>query len=187
MAIRKPLRNHLTAAWDAVVSADYVRQRINSERSLQASFWSQINIRLPSHFRMFIEPQFTLDDGSRVIPDIVVCNSRSVICVVEIKFRPRGNAAYHKDVRSLNNLAIHGDSLSLSNQRFFGPSVDGRTYGFANHALFVWAGFHRCPNEGTYAKLPSIASDFPALRGHFMQLHAETDSEGPPATFHRLH
>lgn len=187
MAIRKPLRNLLAAAWKVVVSEDYGHQRINSERSLQASLWSRLNERLPKQYRMFIEPRFTLDDGSFVIPDIVVCNSRFIICIIEIKYRPRAKAAPTKDVRTLNNLATHGHALSLSNQRFSGSAVDDTIYTFANKPLFVWAGFHRAPNGPSYDKLPSIASDYPKLRRRFLQMHAETHPSGPPKVFSRLY
>ena len=177
----------MVEAWDRVVAQDYARQRINSERSLQASLWSQLNAGLPQHFRMFIEPRCDLDDGSRIYPDLVICNSRSVIGVVEIKYGPRGRPRYEADIRKLDAMFASRSIISLSNERFFGPSIDGRTYKMANHPLLVWAGFHRRAKDASYADLPSIASDCPGLRRHFMALHAETDAMEAPRTFARLY
>lgn len=186
MAIRLPLRSRLIAAWDLVVEKDYIPQRINSERSLQVSFWSHLNASLPAQCRMFIEPRLIVENGVRVYPDIVICNSRSIICVIEIKYKPRAQAVYRSDVRKLNVISTHGQTISLSNQRFSGRTADDRQYKVANHALFVWAGFHRAPRGCSYNQLPSIASKYPQLSGHFIALHAETNAFKEPDVFHRL-
>ena len=191
MAIRKPLRDRLTSAWTDVADTDYgkqrIKQRINSERSLQAALWARLNERLPDHQRMFIEPRFSIAfDDSRCIPDIVVCSKRRIIAVIEIKYQPRAQPSYRKDVRSLALLARHGDSLTLSNSRFSGPAVDGTVYTFSTNTLFVWAGFHRPSRLGTYAGLPHLSDGYDALSGRFMQLHAETSLDDRPTIFHRL-
>jgi hypothetical protein len=136
---------------------------------------------------MFIEPQFhVMDSGTRVIPDIVICNSRSIIAVIELKYRPRGSAVYQKDIRTLDLLATCGVSLSLSNERFSGPLVDGRVYGFATKTLFVWGGFHRQPKMGSLLQSPFLSTDFDSLAGRFLQLHAETSHDAFPEPFHLL-
>ena len=187
MAIRRPLRDRLLEAWSTIVDKDYAKQRINSERSLQAALWARLNELLPKHQRMFIEPRFSITaDGKRCIPDIVVCSRRRIIAVIEIKYRPRGKAAYRKDVRSLDALARNGKSLSVSNLRFSGLPVDKTLYTFSANTLFVWAGFHRPAKAGSYADLPPLSNGFDALMGRFMQLHAETSSDDCPKVFHRL-
>jgi hypothetical protein len=187
MAIRKSLCGHLIAAWQEVATVDYVRQRINSERSLQAAFWARLNARLPSQFRMFIEPHFFMKDANiRCIPDIVICNRRSIVVVIELKYRPRGPAAFRKDIRTLDLLARMGDSLVLSNSRFRGPQVNGREYCFAAKTLFAWGGFHRPPKGTSYKNLPPITDGYVSLTGRFLQLHAETRPDDCPIVYDRL-
>jgi len=43
MSRRTVLRSQLTTAWREAIEEDYRSQRINSERSLQASLWSRLN------------------------------------------------------------------------------------------------------------------------------------------------
>jgi hypothetical protein len=175
----------LIAGWSEIVEGDYKRQRINSERSLQAAYWARLNERLPKQFRMFIEPHFHLAaSGTGYFPDLVICNSRSIIAVIEFKYRPRGAALFRKDVQTLNALATNRKALSLSNSRFSGPLVDGREYEFATKTLFVWGGFHRAPKNGSYRNLPSLATKFKSLAGRFLQLHAETHAQGNPEAFY---
>ena len=115
MAIRSRLRGLLFSAWQECIEEDYSRQLINSERSLQASFWSRLNWTLPDQLRTFVEPRIELrKEGRWLTPDIIVCNTRNVICVVEIKYLPRGFAAHDKDVESLASIARNRRSLSVS-------------------------------------------------------------------------
>jgi hypothetical protein len=92
MKHRSFIRSRIISAWRQCIEDDYCNQRINSERSLQASFWSHINASLPKTRRLFIEPSLTIRGRSgvkRIIPDIVICNTREVISVVELKYLPR--------------------------------------------------------------------------------------------------
>ena len=187
MAIRSPLRNRLLAAWRDVVEIDYAKQRINSERALQAALWARLNALLPERQRMFIEPPFPVKlAAQRCIPDIVICSRRRIIAVIEIKYRPRGKAAYKKDVRSLDALARRRKGLSLSNSRFEGPAIDETCYTFSINTLFVWAGFHRPASTGSYVDLPPLSQGFKSLAGKFMQLHAETSSAESPRILYQL-
>lgn len=182
--IRKLLRDRLCSAWEDVVRRDYERQRINSERSLQAAFWARLNERLPMHQRMFIEPRFKAEAGGpRCIPDIVTCSKRKIICVIELKYRPRGKPWYRKDVRSMNSLACAGSDIKLSNDRFDGRVADSTIYKFSTTTLFVWAGIHRPPKSGSFKNADSFCGDHAALAGRFMSLHAETIKNDCPYIF----
>jgi len=64
MKQRKYIQELIVDAWSDTVAHDYCRQRINSERSLQASFWSQINMRLPKNRRLFIEPPMKVEKSN---------------------------------------------------------------------------------------------------------------------------
>lgn len=184
--IRAPLRRLLLDAFHTCIDVDYRAQRINSERSLQASLWSQLNVRLPPERRMFIEPRLALRAarGRRIVhPDLVICDTRSVIAVTEIKYLPRGRPNHAKDLRTLRTIARQRDRLFVSNARFRGPEADAREYGFSPRTLFVWAGVHRPWRSG--GELPLLSAGAPELAGCFLQLHAETAVDELPTVVAR--
>jgi hypothetical protein len=87
MASRALLRLQIVKAWRLTICKDYAAERINSERSLQAALWSRLNTTLseklpPKSRRMFIEPRMTVA-GKALYPDIVICNTRQVIGIIE--------------------------------------------------------------------------------------------------------
>lgn len=186
MTIRRPLQGRLLKAWERVVANDYGKQRINSERSLQAAFWAALNSELPARQRMFIEPRFRISScGTKCVPDIVICGRRTIIAVVELKYKPRGKAMFQKDLRTLDLLSRGRQDLSICNERYAGPDVDSTDYTFSKNTLFVWAGFHLPHPSGSYAMLPSLSSEYPSLNGCFLQMHAETSRSGAPRVFSR--
>src|SRR5438105_1802416 len=109
MKQRAALKAQIIEAWRHCIAKDDRRRRINSERSLQASFWSRLNDLLPANRLMFIEPRIVVAaaDGDVVLlPDIVICNSRQVIGVIELKYQPRVSPSHKKDIASLARLAV---------------------------------------------------------------------------------
>ena len=168
--IRGPLRKDLIKAWEAAISEDYDNQRINSERSLQASFWSQLNMKFEAKSRrMFIEPPVTLAiDGEekRVTPDLVICNSESVIAIIEMKYLPRTVPKTMKDLDTLQDLSEHRDQIVFSNSRFRGTGKTPQEFRLGDKVLFVWAGVHSSPEASLTANKK--------LDGCFLQLHAIT-------------
>ena len=68
MKQRSFIQSRIVRAWRACIEEDYSRQRVNSERSLQASFWSHINPQLPQTRRLFIEP--TLRIWTHLVTDV---------------------------------------------------------------------------------------------------------------------
>ena len=147
MPVRTTLRQQLFAAWSAVIEQDYRAQRVNSERSLQASFWAQLNSILPTTTRrMFIEPRLSICvDGltKHRYPDIVICNSRNVVAVVELKYLPRTAPRYRKDIETLQLISRNRTGVRVANQRHKGPTRDAREYALGRDVLFVWAGVYR--------------------------------------------
>ena len=188
---RRVLRQQLIGAWSTAIQVDYCNQRINSERSMQASFWAQLNQVLPTKSRrMFIEPRVALirDKKKKLFyPDIVICNTKQVIAVVELKYQPRGIPRFHKDIKTLRVLSAQRDLLSVSNARYRGPAVDTKEYSFAKSMLFVWAGIHN-KNEISYESpdTPLLCDGIPELVGCFLELHAETDHTTKPSVFSRI-
>lgn len=183
MGRRNPLKNIIIEAWRDCIDNDYLRQRINSERSLQASFWAQLNQRLPVTRRIFIEPPViikTRNGVKKLIPDIVVCNTSEVISVIELKYLPRGQPRFAKDIESLALIAQKRKQISISNSRFRGAEADSRRYSLSNNILFVWAGIHAQPKQeiaGLYS------TGYKTLANSFVQLHAETRHNDKPKIY----
>ncbi|WP_157657471.1 hypothetical protein [Burkholderia ubonensis] len=73
--------------------------------------------------QVFIEPTLSLN-GSVIRPDMVICNAREVICVLELKYVPRGRADTTKDSGDVT-VRGYGDDAAINLARF----VAGRHYG----------------------------------------------------------
>jgi len=188
MLPRRPLKRQLYEAWEKAIHQDYCTQRINSERSLQASFWAQLNKTLPSgRRRMFIEPRVSRGKGyPRHFPDIVICNTVRVIAVIEIKYMPRGLPSSDRDVEKLRYIARHRKHLHVSNVRFRGPASDSKEYPFSDDVVFVWAAVHRAPKDlYDSPEAAMLSKGIKELEGCFLQLHAETIEDAKPRVFAR--
>ena len=184
MSIRKPLQKQLLHAWEKAIASDYCNRRINSERSLQASFWAQLNEELNKRTRrMFIEPGFvvTVNGATRTVyPDIVICNTRNVIAVIEIKYQPRIRPSWRKDIRTLAALSRNRKTLQVANSRYRGSESDTKAYPFAEDVLFVWAGVHRPMADSDLSNDAPLSSGIRSLKGCFLELHAVTSGDGEP-------
>jgi hypothetical protein len=171
MPVRPLLRRQITEAWRQSISTDYAAQRINSERSLQASVWANLNALLPQNTRRtFIEPRMSIPGSNRQsrIPDIVICNSREVIGIVELKYQPRGKPSWNKDLATFHWVTENRDRISISNSRFRGVGIDARSYPLSKTILYVWAGVHAA------CALDPRSHITPAVSQCFLALHAET-------------
>lgn len=167
---RTMLRGQLRRAWREVIETDYARQRINSERSLQAALWARLDALLPPQTRrLFIEPTVSLDgDSKRRAPDLVICNTRSVIGIVEIKYLPRAAPKWQKELETFRWILAHHHRLAVTNYRFRGVEVDSRAYPVAGDPLFAWAGVH----ARSGVRLADYLEEGPGF--NFLELHAET-------------
>jgi hypothetical protein len=70
---------------------------------------------LPANRLMFIEPRIVIATGGGqvvVLPNIVICNSRQVIGVIELKYAPRARPRYNKDIAALAALAVRPASAT---------------------------------------------------------------------------
>lgn len=183
MKQRSLIKSQIIKAWSECIDDDYCSQRINSERSLQASFWAHLNKTLPKNRRLFIEPSVSMRiDGSliKLIPDIVVCNTREVISVIELKYLPRAQPKHSKDIKSLSLIAENRHQITIANDRFRGSEQDSNEYSLSKSILFVWAGVH--------AKLKDenktlFSEGHKALDNCYMQLHAETEKDNNPIIY----
>ncbi len=183
MKQRPGIRKQFIAAWKDCIENDYCTQKINSERSLQASLWSHLYSYLPNKRRLFIEPSFSLKIEGKtknVYPDIVVCNSKEVIAIIEIKYLPRGKPDYGKDLDTLSSLSQNRDKLSITHSRYRGGGADSKEYRFSKNILFVWAGVHA--SEGDNMPI-SFAKGKKYIEGCYLQLHAATNEGGDPDVY----
>ena len=184
------LKSQIIQAWNDCIKNDYSAQRINSERSLQASFWSYLNDILSINRRMFIEPCMTIKTNGRtgkIFPDLVICSTRDVIGVIELKYLPRATPNYKKDIKSLSTIAKHREHITISNERFRGRAVDEKIYGLSKSILFVWAGVHAGGNSITSNQIYEslYSTGYKELEGCFIELHAETNKNSAPRIYKR--
>ena len=178
MSTRPLLRRQIAEAWRLSIATDYAAQRINSERSLQASVWAQLNALLPSGTRrMFIEPCMSVPTVGRQVrfPDIVICNTIEVIGIIELKYQPRASPSWSKDLSTFHWVTENRDRISISNSRFRGINADSRPHPLSKTILYVWAGVHRACELDLRSRID------PAVSQCFLALHAETE-QGRAAT-----
>lgn len=124
--------------------------------------------------------KFSLDDKLiKRTPDIVVCNSRSIIGVVELKYLPRAEPNFEGDLKKLAAISMARSEISISNIRYQGEEKDGRKYRVANKTLFVWAGVHKALQQPPHL----FSEGEQALQKCYMQLHAATHPNAPPDIF----
>lgn len=148
MPNRGLLRRQMRRAWVDTIRSAYLDQVISSERALQVHFAA----RLMDIFwedgvkrRVFVEPNMRLDSGARVHPDLLICNARAIIGVVELKYQPRMRPQYQKDFATFESLAAHGTGIEIDNRRYRGPDGGGGRFTLSANAMFVWAGVYRGP------------------------------------------
>jgi len=178
------IKAQILDAWSECMATDYANQRINSERSLQASMWAKLNDRLGKNRRLFIEPRMTVREGNKVkavFPDLVVCNSRQVISIIELKYLPRAKPNYKKDINTLNLIAGNRAGVSIANERFQGPQADSTQYSLSKSIMFVWAGVHAASND---CKDQLFSEGRKNLTGCYLQLHAATHKSHGPDVYH---
>ena len=177
MRTRSTLRSQLKRAWKSTIELCYNDQLINSEHGLQAYFCAELLSELDDmRRRIFIEPKMSFSNGQRRYPDLVICDSRSIIGIVEFKYVPRGRPTYAKDLETLQLAVRHADSLKISNDRFRGVVSDDRDYSLSPTAVLCWAAIYT--GEAVSLKKSEAVSE---LGRHFLQLDART-SEGKHAT-----
>jgi hypothetical protein len=181
MKNRGLLRSHLRAAWKDAVTKGYNTQLINSERGLQFYFCEAL-LRIFENAgmrrRLFIEPCLSISGKKTVCyPDVVICSSRIIIGVVEIKYTPRVGIpkTASKDIKTLSFAANNSRNISLSNDRYRGPQAGKKEFQLADDAVLCWAGIY----SGDMADLGHLIS----VRQHrerFLQLNALTRQDQDP-------
>lgn len=169
MRTRSTLRSQLKRAWRSTIEQHYNEQLINSEHGLQAYFCVELLQEFDDMSRrIFIEPLMSFSKGRRH-PDIVICDSKSIIGIVEFKYVPRGRPQYQKDLTTLQLAVENADSLKISNDRFRGVVADDRSYPLSPTAVLCWAGIY----TGEVVNMKT-SEEVSKLGKHFLQLDART-------------
>lgn len=165
-------------AWAETIRSAYLDQVISSERALQVHFTA----RLMDLFwedgvkrRVFVEPKMQLDSGARVHPDLLVCNARAIIGVVELKYQPKMRPQCKKDFATFESLAAHGTNIEIDNGRYLGPDPGARKFALSPDPMYVWAGVYR----GPISDIPGFVSTIDP--NQLLVLHAATNTDSAPS------
>lgn len=178
MVKRSKVGHLLADAWRNVIKSEYCNGHINSERSLQSHLFAELRHQIQSgpKRQIFIEPRVELQSEKRVVrPDIVICNADEVICVVELKYAPRGKAETSKDMRSISAIAAD-KAVKISIDRYLGPHIPSKPFAISRTTLFAWAGVHR--GSGEQSEVWKTDDKF--SNHYFLELHALTTPDVDP-------
>ncbi|WP_108371315.1 hypothetical protein [Limnohabitans sp. T6-5] len=173
---RNLLRCNLEATWTNTIQLYYNSQLINSEHSLQVYFCMELLKQFQSknlQRRIFIEPNIQTSCGIR-FPDVVICNSQEIICIVELKYAPRGRPSIGKDLETLSFST--SEPFEIKNERYHGPSrEDLKKYTVADDAIICWAGIY----TGERINLTSIPKE-QKFEDRFLQMDGLTNQDDDP-------
>jgi hypothetical protein len=204
MATRYQMRTVLWKAWTNTIKKDYNALLLNSEGGLQTAFAANLRKLLPSKSRsVYVVPcvRGTSDTPGgkswRRHPDIVVCDTKQVIAIVELKYLPRGcitlkggevKAGIRKDLQTFElceaaavrqakeSSGVQGPAgLQISMDRYRGKGMPRFNLTLAKDAVFCWAGVF----TGEAPQLREGIDDSGVAR-RFLQLNALTSKGNVP-------
>ena len=145
------MQRTLEKAWNEV-GAFFKEHKINSERALQAVLYHTLINRLDNGYRVLIEPEIKLGTG-KSNPDIVIIDSTSVKCIMEIKCSPHnvfGNKRIAKDLKKLDMyknmedntfyLDEYGEKRVFNrNNKTWNPETKAQKYDINNSTVYCFA------------------------------------------------
>jgi hypothetical protein len=126
--------------------------------------------------RLFVEPTVIFSAGDRRYPDLVVCNTQTIIGVVELKYAPRATPETEKDLETLERLALETGPISLANERFRGPG-SLKAYPLSPDAVLCWAGVRED------AAIQFNAEKQTRIGARFLRLEAVTHDNSSPTGY----
>ena len=118
----------------------------------------------------------------KVIPDIIICSPQKVIAVIELKYLPRGQPKYEKDLETLALISKHRNKIKVTNKRFRGENKQRTEYDLSSNMLFVWASVHAEVKKQTHIPY-SHSKNY--LKDCYLELHAETADNKKPHVYIR--
>lgn len=184
MGARYLLRDQLLRAWNKVIAGEYSDRLINSERGLQVFLCHHLIKEFEADKvkrQLFIEPRISagIEDDEFRYPDIVICNTKQIIGVVELKYLPRTRPKYEKDLQTLDWMLMHSEELCVSNDRYQGDKdkAEVKRFELADDAVLCWAGVYASPKHDIKI------SEKDAFNKRLMVLHAITCKGKSPELF----
>ena len=205
---RAKLRKIISEAWVSCIKYDYPQKVINGERALQACFYHRLKLALGGEKSpkrtIFVEPRLGFSNGKRCFPDLVVCDAKKVIAVVELKFLPWGmlmprdgkktNYGVEKDISTLSKVAsflsakaneMDSVDMTIVNERYLGTGTKAETYQISTDSLLVWAGIYSNSADNFELNRPFIFGCNESFgRRNWLELHSLTNYEALPTTYH---
>lgn len=178
MTKRNLLKQELIETWKQTIDGPYKKMLINSERGLAVHFVRILMEVFRDHKvsrDIYIEPTLVLEQGNTRIPDLVICDSKQVIGIVELKYAPRGLPQYEKDLETLRLIQEKLDDLKLSNERYRGPS-EIKPLPFAKDLVLCWAAVHKDKPFPDRRHL-----EIQKLGGNYLDLRAAASTSGTTA------
>ncbi len=112
----------------------------------------------------------------------MVHNKKEVISIIELKYLPRAQPRYKKDLENLSYVTNNRTRILIANDRFRGAEIAGIEYCLSITILFVWASVH-AKDKSESNQLYS--ADYKSLGGCYLELHAETKPNLTPEIFQR--
>ncbi len=85
------------------VQKRYVMGSIVSERGLQAALSEELRGKLPTSVCVVVEPPWTMADGTRKTPDLIIIEGEQITDIIELKFVPHHRAPWKKDIEKLRS------------------------------------------------------------------------------------
>jgi hypothetical protein len=150
------------AAWRKCID-DYIERRINSEHCLQASLYRHLTNALPKQYSVYTEAVIKLSEATKAaeaknvaVVDLLICEERTVIAAVEIKFTPRKTpkvSAVKKDLTSLASISnrrnLH-ERCAIEMPRFHSRDAPTLTLDILSQRKLIFAAF--CTEESAAMK-----------------------------------
>jgi hypothetical protein len=157
---REYIRGVLKRSWGQTIKNYYNRALINSERALQHYFCLELDKKLKSNqsksssIKYYIEPTIIGGANFSRIPDLIICNAKYIISVIEFKYIPRFvngrnseanqegfNSGIEKDMETLS-LMKNIECIKYYNERYVGVENGTKTLQIADDAVLCWAGVY---------------------------------------------
>ena len=175
-------------AWRRTIE-DYEQRQINAEHCLQASLYRHLKNSLPSAFSVFSEAVVRLGENAinetgkqKVVIDLLVCEHRTIVAAIEIKYTPRGEPNpdnVRKDLTSLSHITNrhrHADRVKIEMPRFRQTDNDTLELSILSQRKLIFAAY--CSDDSKNLSIQSVNSFWSNFQPH--QGYWKNTSTFPP-------
>ena len=166
-------RQKLIDAWEECKQL-YRKGCVNSERTLQAAFYSILVKTLPETNYVLCEPTINIDEYGTVIPDLVVTDDKEIVAVVEFKFVPHYYPVHEDDLEKLKRYGnTTGEFQLLLDARSGKFSEEWFTFSQECCLVFAVIGQH----DAEAVEVTFLTRQMGPLAGRFLPLVFEVKDE----------